>query len=130
MIRLMHPFFHCVFFCCRFEDGTVSFLDIVALKHAFQTMKHFGLTMNIISEHTFKLASFVYNKMATMHHSNGAPLCQLYNTKESFDDINRQGGVVTFNLLRSNQSIVGYSEVSTQYSNYYTCSWNVQLLLI
>ena len=95
----------------------MSFLDIVALKHAFQTMKHFGLTMNIISEHTFKLAAFVYNKMAAMHHSNGAPLCQLYNSKESFNDISRQGGVVTFNLLRSDLSIVGYSEVSTQYTN-------------
>ena len=49
--------------------------------------------------------------MAGLSHSNGAPLCILYHEKEGFSDINKQGGVVTFNLLRMDGSIVGYSEV-------------------
>ena len=46
-----------VFFCvCRFEDGTLPFLDIIALRHGFKTMIRIGKTMDNISQHTFQLA--------------------------------------------------------------------------
>ena len=102
---------HSFYISGRFEDGTVSFLDIVALRHGFETLQKFRLTMNIISRHTFKLASYVYNKMAAMCHDNGNPLCILYHGTEGFSNIDEQGGIVTFNLLRKDTSIIGYSEV-------------------
>ena len=100
-------------FLLRYEDGTVSFLDIVALRHGFETMKRFGLTMNVISKYTHQLASFVYDKMSAMSYDNGAPFCVLYHGTNGFSSIDKQGGIITFNLLRKDQSFIGYSEVSS-----------------
>ena len=102
----------------RFEDGTVPFLDIIALRHGFESLNRFNLTMNIISQHTFTLAQHVYNTMVAMKHNNGKPLCVLYHD-EDFTDHSRQGGIVTFNLLRPDGRYVGYSEVSY---NRHTCT--------
>lgn len=102
-----------VLYSIRYEDGTVSFLDILALKYGFESLQQFRLTMSIISKHTFTLSSHVYNTMVSMIHDNGSPLCLLYHTRDSFTDINKQGGIVTFNLLRKDGSVIGYSEVGT-----------------
>ena len=66
--------------------------------------------MELISQHTFSLARHVYTNMAAMRHANDMPLCVLYH-KEDFRERSRQGGIVVFNLLRSDGSFIGYSEV-------------------
>lgn len=107
-----------IYLFCRFEDGTVSFLSIMALKHGFNTM-HSTIspgenekTMELISEHTFKLAKTFYEKIKTMKHFNGSPIACIYADTE-YADIRKQGGIVNFNLLRSNGEYIGYSEVSS-----------------
>lgn len=67
--------------------------------------------MERISEHTFNLAQLAYQRMTSLRHSNGQPLAVLY-TKTDYTDRMKQGGIVTFNLLRADGSYIGYSEVS------------------
>ena len=105
LILLIYVFTH------RYEDGTVSFLSIAALRHGFDTLNKFNLNMETISKHTFHLAQLTYQKMTRLRHENGQALAVLYG-KTDYTDRRRQGGIVTFNLLRSNGSYIGYSEVS------------------
>lgn len=44
---------------CRLEDGTIPFLEIVALEHGFQTLSRLGGPMSLIEEHTFTLARLI-----------------------------------------------------------------------
>ena len=94
----------------RFKDGTPPFLEMLSLKYGFKTLAKLTVTMNLISQHTFCLAHFVYNKLNELHHYNGKKACQLYSDTEykSFAD---QGPIINFNLLRSSGDYIGYSEV-------------------
>lgn len=66
----------------------------------------------IIAKHTFELARYVYRNLITLHHFNGKPVAVVYNDTQ-FSDVKYQGGIVNFNLLRSDGEYVGYSEVIT-----------------
>lgn len=69
-----------------------------------------SVTMDKISKHVFSLAKFLYYSLLTLHHSNGTPVAKLYcNT--TYDNRALQGGIVAFNLIRSNGEYVGYMEV-------------------
>ncbi|KRT84437.1 hypothetical protein AMK59_2598, partial [Oryctes borbonicus] len=94
----------------RFEDGTISFLDILAIKHGFDTFKRLNLNMNLISEHTFSLARYVYYQLIKLRHSNNEPAAVLYHDT-IFEDRTHQDGIINFNLRRSNGEYIGYAEV-------------------
>lgn len=92
----------------RFEDGTVPFLSIASLKHGFDILSE--LTMERISQHVFSLAKLLHRSLLTLHHFNDKPVVKLYSDSD-YEDRDNQGGVVTFNLMRSNGEYVGYMEV-------------------
>uniref|UniRef100_A0A1B6ED13 MOSC domain-containing protein n=1 Tax=Clastoptera arizonana TaxID=38151 RepID=A0A1B6ED13_9HEMI len=94
----------------RFEDGTINFLSIVALNHGLNSLKRLGLTMTMISNHSFTLAQYLHGKLLTMHHNNGQRAVKLYCDTD-FSDEAIQGGIVNFNILRSDGSYIGYTEV-------------------
>lgn len=94
----------------RFEDGTLPFLSILAIKHGFDTINRLNLNFDLISRHTFSLAQYVYRNLLIMHHSSGNPIAVLYHDTV-FDNPAHQGGIVNFNLLRPNGNYIGYSEV-------------------
>ena len=95
---------------CRFEDGTLPFLDIIALQHGFDVLHALTGGMVNITEHTFSLAQYVHHKMSDLKHANGRLLCELY-CDTGFDDVTLQGPIISFNLLRSSGDYIGYSEV-------------------
>lgn len=95
---------------CRFEDGTLPFLSITAVKHGFLTLERLSLNFEVIAQHIFQLAKYVYRSLITFHHFNGKPVAIVYNDTQ-FADVQFQGGIVNFNLLRSDGEYVGYSEV-------------------
>ncbi|CAK9823391.1 Molybdenum cofactor sulfurase [Anthophora retusa] len=92
----------------RFEDGTVPFLSIISLRHGFDMLS--SITMEKISKHVFSLANFLHKSLLMLHHSNGEPVARLYSDT-ACDNPDTQGGIVTFNLMRSNGEYVGYMEV-------------------
>nr|CAD7200113.1 unnamed protein product [Timema douglasi] len=94
----------------RFEDGTLPFLSILALRHGFDTLKQLCGSMEDIAMHTFSLAQSLFLNLISLHHSNGAPAVVLY-TDTDYQNIDTQGGIVNFNLLRANGEYVGFVEV-------------------
>jgi molybdenum cofactor sulfurtransferase len=94
----------------RFEDGTVPFLSILALKEGFNTIKRLNLTFDLISKHTFSLAQYVYRNLLCLHHANGRPVVVLYHDTP-FENLCDQGAIVNFNVLRDDGEHVGYAEV-------------------
>ncbi|XP_060524505.1 molybdenum cofactor sulfurase 3 isoform X2 [Cylas formicarius] len=94
----------------RFEDGTLPFLSIISVRHGFDTLKRLNLTFDVISQHTFHLARYLYFQLVSLHHCNGAPVAKLYH-ETGFEDRSYQGGIVNFNLRRPSGHIVGYAEV-------------------
>ncbi|XP_066247103.1 molybdenum cofactor sulfurase 2 isoform X1 [Euwallacea similis] len=94
----------------RFEDGTIPFLSIVSLLHGFEALNRLQLTQTLISKHTFNLGKYIFERLSEMCHSNGSIVAVLYHDS-MFESIDTQGGIVNFNLKRSNGDYVGYAEV-------------------
>ncbi|XP_053603634.1 molybdenum cofactor sulfurase isoform X2 [Plodia interpunctella] len=99
----------------RFEDGTVPFLSIIALKHCFEMLNSLipkvvnNDVMETISYHTFFLAKDLYQQLKNLHHKNGKQAAVLYMDSD-FSDIHKQGATVTFNIKREDGSYIGYAE--------------------
>ncbi|XP_030060557.1 molybdenum cofactor sulfurase [Microcaecilia unicolor] len=94
----------------RFEDGTCSFLDIIALKHGFDILEKLTGGMENIKEHTFALANYTYTVLADLKHPNGTPVARIYNDTE-FRSSDVQGPIINFNVLDENGHVIGYSQV-------------------
>ncbi|XP_072939352.1 molybdenum cofactor sulfurase [Epargyreus clarus] len=99
----------------RFEDGTIPFLSVLALKHCFDTLNDMiprvinNDVMDTISHHTYYLAKDLYHQLNDLRHPNGNKAAVFY-LDSNFNDIRKQGGIVTFNLLREDNSYIGYAE--------------------
>lgn len=76
----------------------------------FETFKRFKITPSLVSKHTFTLSRYVYEQLSVLKHSNGQPLAVLYHDFD-YQSVKTQGGIVNFNLKRSNGDYVGYAEV-------------------
>ncbi|KAH3825946.1 hypothetical protein DPMN_127833 [Dreissena polymorpha] len=63
-----------------------------------------------ISQMTFTLAQFFHHQLTSCHHGNGSCLAEVY-CEDNFQNIETQGAIVTFNLLRANGNYIGFSEV-------------------
>ena len=92
----------------RFEDGTLPFLSIISLQHGMDALSIVSLAD--ISKHVFSLARYLNHSLMTLHHCNDKPAAKIYCDTD-YEDQNLQGGIVTFNLLRSSGEFVGYMEV-------------------
>lgn len=94
----------------RFEDGTLPYLDIIALRHGFDTLENLAGGMETISQHTFLIAQYFARNLSRLRHDNGAVLAQIY-AADDFGDRTTQGAIVNFSLRRSNGDYIGFAEV-------------------
>ncbi|XP_066208847.1 molybdenum cofactor sulfurase [Saccopteryx leptura] len=101
----------------RFEDGTISFLDVIALKHGFDTLERLTGGMENIKQHTFTLAQYTYAALSSLRYPNGTPVVRIYSDSE-FSSPEVQGPIINFNVLDANGNIVGYSQVEKMASLY------------
>lgn len=101
----------------RFEDGTVSFLDIIALKHGFDILEKLTGGMEKIKQHTFALAHYTYTVLSTLKYANGAPVVRLYNDTD-FSNPDVQGPIINFNVLDESGEVIGFSQVEKMASLY------------
>ncbi|KAK7313969.1 hypothetical protein VNO77_39176 [Canavalia gladiata] len=92
-----------------FEDGTVSFLSIISLRHGFKILN--SLTVSAISRHTTSLALYTRKMLLAMRHGNGSSVCTLYGHHNSKELCHEMGPIVSFNLKRPDGSWYGYREV-------------------
>ncbi|CAG8459411.1 6270_t:CDS:2 [Dentiscutata erythropus] len=94
----------------RYEDGTINYLDIIALEHSFNAHERIYTSHFNIKEHLTALSTFMYRKMISLRHSNGNPLCALYSDND-YSDPSLQGPIFNFNLKKADGSWIGYHEV-------------------
>uniref|UniRef100_A0A6I8R0P4 Molybdenum cofactor sulfurase n=1 Tax=Xenopus tropicalis TaxID=8364 RepID=A0A6I8R0P4_XENTR len=101
----------------RYEDGTISFLDIIAIKYGFDTLERLTGGMEHIQNHTHTLASYTYSVLSALRYANGASVIQIYSDTE-FRMLDVQGPVINFNVLDESGGIIGYSQVDKLASLY------------
>ncbi|XP_034754478.1 molybdenum cofactor sulfurase [Etheostoma cragini] len=101
----------------RFEDGTVSFLDIIAVNHGFDSLYRITGGMHNIQQHTFGLARYTYMLLSSLCHGNGLPAAQIYSEGQ-FESPITQGAILNFNLKDCYGQIIGYSQVDRMASLY------------
>ncbi|XP_011769622.2 molybdenum cofactor sulfurase isoform X1 [Macaca nemestrina] len=101
----------------RFEDGTISFLEVIALKHGFDTLERLTGGMENIKQHTFTLAQYTYVALSSLRYPNGAAVVRIYSDSE-FSSPEVQGPIINFNVLDDKGNIIGYSQVDKMASLY------------
>ncbi|XP_053427085.1 molybdenum cofactor sulfurase [Nycticebus coucang] len=101
----------------RFEDGTISFLDVIAVKHGFDALERLTGGMENIKQHTFALAQYTYAALASLRYSSGAPVVRIYSDSE-FSSPEVQGPIINFNVLDDIGNVIGYSQVDKMASLY------------
>ncbi|KAF9421938.1 hypothetical protein BGZ94_008703 [Podila epigama] len=96
----------------RYEDGTLNYLDIVALDLAFESIEALYGSYSTISPHVTSLHKLMFDEMKALVHYNGAPLCSLYVEDEAMiGNPELYGPILNFNLKRSNGQWIGYGDV-------------------
>ncbi|KNC86534.1 hypothetical protein SARC_01307 [Sphaeroforma arctica JP610] len=118
------------------EDGTVSYLSILALNNGLDALQRVG-GMRVISRHTHTVAHWLYYQMSQLRHPRTqTPVCLLYTSPDRWElttetridtqqsthatqispkkrlSTGRQGPVVTMNLLAADGSAIGYAHVA------------------
>uniref|UniRef100_D4A1G3 Molybdenum cofactor sulfurase n=1 Tax=Rattus norvegicus TaxID=10116 RepID=D4A1G3_RAT len=101
----------------RFEDGTISFLDVIALKHGFDVLERLTGGMVNIQQHTFALLHFTHSALSSLRYPNGAPVVRIYGDS-GFSSPDVQGPIINFNVLDDAGKIIGYSQVDKMASLY------------
>lgn len=98
----------------RFEDGTISFLSIIALQSSFLFMENLlGLSFaQRISRHVFNLGRYLHNCLKNIKHHNGRQVVAFHHDAD-FEDIAAQGGIINFSLRHADNSFVGFAEFAS-----------------
>jgi molybdenum cofactor sulfurtransferase len=76
-----------------FEDGTPNYLGIAAAASGLDFVGQIGI--EAINAHVMRLTDVLLERLASLTHSNGAPLVRLYGPQ----GLEGRGGTVPFNLL-------------------------------
>ncbi|KAJ3180291.1 hypothetical protein HDU87_002170 [Geranomyces variabilis] len=83
----------------RFEDGTLPFLEILALDRGFDYLEGLG-GMRVVGGHATALREYVLKRMDEMKYADGGgPLCILYSAPDGAEK--PQGPIINFNLRAS-----------------------------
>jgi selenocysteine lyase/cysteine desulfurase len=77
----------------RFEDGTVSYLQIPDVQAGLAWVN--GIGMDLIHQRVGCLAGWLLGRLAALRHGNGEPMVRIYGPAGTRD----RGGTVAFNLL-------------------------------
>lgn len=88
-----------------FEDGTVDYLNIPAVKIGLDHLQQIGI--DIISERVRCLTSWLIEQLYSLKHSNGRPLVRLYGPLNT----NHRGGTITFNLYDPEEHLFNYRRI-------------------
>ena len=77
----------------RFEDGTLSFLQIPDLESGLSWIN--GIGIDLIHQRVMCLTGWLLDRLAALRHSNGEPMARIYGPASTRD----RGGTLAFNLL-------------------------------
>ncbi|KIW03302.1 uncharacterized protein PV09_05513 [Verruconis gallopava] len=96
----------------QLEDGTLPIHSIIALHSAMDVHQELFGSLRCVSEHCALLAKTLYDKLASLRHGNGRPVCHVYKGATSdYADARTQGPIVAFNIMNVHGGWVPNSEV-------------------
>jgi len=84
----------------RFEDGTLSFLQVPDLESGLSWVNKIG--MDLIHQRVVCLTGWLIDRLAALRHGNGEPMARIYGPASTRD----RGGTVAFNLLDPSGRVV------------------------
>ena len=92
----------------QFEDDTVPYEMCQAALLGLKSLMNIGI--DNINNHVFDLTQKLYNSLKELRHSNDQIAIEIYGNHDKQDkDI--QGGILAFNVKKSNGEYIGYSQV-------------------
>lgn len=89
----------------RFEDGTVNYLDIPAVKTGLEFIDSVGIDQ--ISERVSALINYLYRELNDLKHPNGAPRVRIFGP----EDRKNVGGTLIMNFLTPGGERIPFEEV-------------------
>jgi molybdenum cofactor sulfurtransferase len=98
-----------------FEDGTMNFHGILALRHGFAALSRVG-GMESIQRYLQGLTQFAIKRISELLHSNGAQLCRLYRRETETASSLAQGPIIAFNVFQASGKPVGFEFVAKRAS--------------
>ncbi|MCJ1394364.1 hypothetical protein MMC18_007242 [Xylographa bjoerkii] len=96
----------------QLEDGTLPIHNIIALDSAMSVHERLFGTLQQISAHTSFLATWLYEGLKSLQHSNGASVCHIYeDANSSYKSSSSQGATIALNVRDSRGAWVSITEV-------------------
>ena len=89
----------------RFENGTVNYLDIPAIKLGLEFIEEIGIDR--ITERIESLTCYLAQKLKGIKHSNGQAVVKLFGPKER----KKTGGTLIMSFLDKNQAVQSFEEI-------------------
>jgi selenocysteine lyase/cysteine desulfurase len=88
-----------------FEDGTVNYLDIPAIKTGLQHLEKVGI--KTIGKRVHCLTGWLLDNLLSLQHSNGKPMVRIYGPA----DTEMRGGTVTLNFYGPDERLLDYRRI-------------------
>lgn len=91
----------------KFEDGTINYLDIPALKIGIDHIKSIGIEM--ITQRVGILTDLLLQELMSMKHTNGEPVVKVFGPHSA----EGHGGTIIFNFLNEHGEPLPYMDVES-----------------
>ena len=88
-----------------FEDGTVNYLNIPAIKIGLQHLEKVGI--NSIGKRVHCLTGWLLENLLSLRHSNGKPMVRIYGPANT----EMRGGTVTLNFYGPDERLLDYRRI-------------------
>eukprot|EP00764_Aduncisulcus_paluster_P001791 gnl/Carplike_NY0171/1259_a1701_793.p1 GENE.gnl/Carplike_NY0171/1259_a1701_793~~gnl/Carplike_NY0171/1259_a1701_793.p1 ORF type:complete len:547 (-),score=120.17 gnl/Carplike_NY0171/1259_a1701_793:101-1741(-) len=98
----------------RLEDGTVGFLNIIALKEGFKLINETLGGIENIEQHVSAVTQYAFERLSSLKHENGNNVVEIYGNHEKQwinGEYGVQGGILSLSVHRPDGSFVGYYTV-------------------
>jgi molybdenum cofactor sulfurtransferase len=88
-----------------FEDGTVNYLNIPAIKTGLQHLEKAGI--KTIEKRVHCITGWLLDNLVSLQHSNGKPMVRIYGPT----DTKMRGGTITLNLYGPDERLLDYRRI-------------------
>ena len=88
-----------------FEDGTINYLNIPAVKMGLQHLEKVG--MELIGIRVRDLTDWILKELFALRHSNGKPMVRIYGPV----NMEERGGTVTLNFYSHEEHLLDYRRI-------------------
>ena len=88
-----------------FEDGTVNYLNIPAIKTGLQHLEKVGI--DTIGQRVHCITGWLLDNLLSLQHSNGKPMVRIYGPI----DTEMRGGTITLNFYGPDERLLDYRRI-------------------